>query len=213
MSSKSQSSRSPSSKSQSKSQSAKSQAHSSQSAKSQSSENEPSRGGFAVPDDVELPLASPAGLLILAWLVPGLGHVLLGRRLRGLVYAILILGSLVFGALLDGRMPWIFAGSPLFILMTFGAMGSGAAYFLLRIAGFTGDPTAWGFDYGGAFVVTAGLMNLLLLLDVHDICWGKELIDPEVADRLREPSEVDEEPLDEDESAEAKYEDAAEEPA
>ena len=163
--------------------------------------------------EVELPLANPAGLLILAWLVPGLGHFLLGRRLRGAVFAVLILGSLIFGALLDGRMPWIFAGSPLFILMTFGAMGSGAAYFLLRNFGFTGDPTAWGYDYGGAFVVTAGLMNLLLLLDVHDICWGKELVDPEVADGLRDP-EGDEDP-EEDGDAEAADadEDSAEEAA
>ncbi|MDA8019396.1 MAG: hypothetical protein MPN21_18295 [Thermoanaerobaculia bacterium] len=138
-----------------------------------------------ISDEVQLPLAFPTRLLILGWLIPGLGHVLLGRRARGIAFSVLVLGSLLFGAWLDGRMPWIFSGSPLFILMTFGAMGSGAAYFLLRMSGFTGDPTAWGYDYGGAFIVTAGLMNLLLLLDVHDICWGKELVDPEVADGLR----------------------------
>lgn len=149
--------------------------------------SDPSTPHLASQEDVELPLANPTGLMVLAWLVPGLGHVLLGRRARGLAFAGLILGSLVFGASLDGRMPWIFSGSPLFILMTFGAMGSGAAYFLLRFAGWTGDPTAWGYDYGGAFILTAGLMNLLLLLDVYDICWGKELVAPEVADGLVDP--------------------------
>ena len=160
----------------------------SQSSKSSQSAKNPPSGDGAL-DDVELPLRSPAGLLILGWLVPGLGHFLLGRRARGVAFAVLVLGSLFFGAFLDGRMPWIFKGSPLFILMTVGAMGSGAAYFILRIVGFTGDPTAWGFDYGGAFIVTAGLMNLLLLLDIHDICWGKELVDPEVADGLRTPED------------------------
>lgn len=156
--------------------------------------------------DVQLPLANPTGLLILAWLVPGLGHFLLGRRGRGVAFAVLVLGSLGFGAFLGGRMPWVFSGSPLFILATIGAMGSGAGYFVLRILGFTGEPTAWGYDYGAAFILTAGLMNVLLLLDVHDICWGKELVDPEVADGLRGVDEEgdeapDEPPGDEEETA------------
>lgn len=125
--------------------------------------------------------------MFLAWLVPGLGHFLLGKRARAVAYAVLILGSLAFGVSIDGKMPWTFAGSPLFILASFGAMGSGLPYLGLHLLGIDGDPTAWGFDYGGAFILTAGLMNLLLLLDVHDICWGKELVDPETADEA--PSE------------------------
>jgi len=167
----------------------------SQSSKSQSSESQSPknvRTGNGTLLDVQLPLRSPVGTVLAAWLVPGLGHFLLGSRARGTAFAVLVLGSLLFGAALDGRMPWIFSGSPLFILMTFGAMGSGAAYFFLRFSGFTGDPAGWGFDYGGAFIVTAGLMNLLLLLDVYDICWGKELVDPEVADGLKPAYEDDE---------------------
>jgi hypothetical protein len=137
-------------------------------------------------EKVPLPLAFPAKFIFLGWLVPGLGHFLLGLRARGTAFFVLIMGSLAFGASLHGHMPWSFSGSPLYMLATAGAMGSGIAYFGLHLSGFVEDPTAWGFDYGGAFILSAGLMNLLLLFDIHDICWGKELIDPELADGLRD---------------------------
>ena len=50
-----------------------------------------------------------------------------------------------------------------------GCIGAGAAYLIPRMVfGIAGDVDALGYDYGGAFVITAGLMNLLLLLDVWD---------------------------------------------
>jgi len=54
-------------------------------------------------------------------------------------------------------------------------MGTGALYFALRyIVGYTGDVQSGGYDYGTAFLVTAGLMNLLLVLDVWDIMAGRK---------------------------------------
>ena len=52
-------------------------------------------------------------------------------------------------------------------------MGMGLPYFLARWAfGYAGDIEGPGFEYGSAFILTAGLMNLLLILDALDISRG-----------------------------------------
>lgn len=123
------------------------------------------------------PAATPNAALAaaVAWLIPGAGHFLLRRRGRATVFLGLVLLSLTIGCFLHGRLPWQWSGSPLRVLATLGAMGSGAAYFVLRFAfGYQGDIDAPGFEYGYAFIVTAGLMNLLLVLDTWDIALGRK---------------------------------------
>ena len=52
-------------------------------------------------------------------------------------------------------------------------MGMGLPYFVLRyLLGYSGNVIGSGFEYGSAFVLTAGLMNLLLTLDTWDIAVG-----------------------------------------
>ena len=110
-----------------------------------------------------------------AWFFPGLGHWLLGRRSRGMGFLILVLATLSIGVVLDGNLPWQWSGSPLRTLATLGAMGCGLPYFLLRFGmGFEGEVTAPGYEVGSAFIVTAGLMNMLLILDVWDLSRGLE---------------------------------------
>ena len=56
-----------------------------------------------------------------------------------------------------------------------GCMGMGIPYFvLLYPLHYAGDLTAPGYDYGTAFLLGAGLMNLLLVLDAWDIGSGKK---------------------------------------
>lgn len=134
---------------------------------------------------VELPLATPWLAVVSAWLLPGLGHAILGRRGRAALFFGLCLAMFAIGVAIDGRLPWAFSGSPLTRLATLGGMGLGLPYLAAHLLfGYEGDVTAAGYEYGGAFIVTAGLMNLLLVLDVWDICWGKELPldDPDLAD-------------------------------
>ena len=45
---------------------------------------------------------APYPLLAVAWLVPGLGHWILGRRVRAIVFAAVIVCCFVTGVLLDG---------------------------------------------------------------------------------------------------------------
>ena len=102
---------------------------------------------------------------------------MLGRRGRGLFFAVLVLGSLIFGLALGGHLPWQFRGSPLFILASIGALGGGLPVIVARMLELSGELTGAGFEYGRAFIITAGLMNWMLVLDTWDIVWGKELED------------------------------------
>lgn len=109
----------------------------------------------------------------IALVIPGAGHFFLGRRARALLFAAILFASIATGALLQGKLYTPVANQPLSYLATLASMGMGAPYFVLRfLLGYQGDVTALGFEYGTAFLLTAGLMNLLLVLDVADIARG-----------------------------------------
>lgn len=113
--------------------------------------------------------------MLIAWLIPGAGHYLLGRRARGVVFLLLVMTSVAIGCSLGGNLHRILPNEPLTMLATIGAMGMGAVYFVLRFAlGYAGDVISATYEYGTAFLLTAGLMNLLLILDVMDIARGKK---------------------------------------
>ncbi|MCG8462223.1 MAG: hypothetical protein MI919_38555 [Holophagales bacterium] len=117
----------------------------------------------------------PLAALVTALLVPGLGHVLQGQRARGIAFFGLVVGSLGVGLAIGGRLPWEFSGAPLPRLATVGTLGAGLPVILARLVfGYEADPTGAGFEYGGAFILTAGLMNLLLMLDSWDIAHGRD---------------------------------------
>ena len=112
-------------------------------------------------------------LSLLAWAIPTSGHLVLGRRGRAAVFGALLLISVAVGLQLDGNLHRVVPGQPLTVLFTLGAMGLGAPYFvLLYLVGYHGQPQSAGFEYGTVFLLSAGLMNLLLALDVWDLATG-----------------------------------------
>jgi hypothetical protein len=121
------------------------------------------------------PGANPYVAVVAAWLVPGAGHLLLRRSGRAALFFVLVLVSAAIGCQLHGNLYQIVPGQPLSILATVGSMGMGLPYFLLRYAmHYQGDVVSAGYEYGTAFLLTAGLMNLLLVLDAWDIALGKK---------------------------------------
>jgi len=120
-------------------------------------------------------VGNPYLAVCLAWIFPGAGHFYLKRWRRALGFLALVLAALAIGYHLEGRLPWVFSGSPLAVLATLGGLGSGAPYLFLRLGlGYSGTVEAGGYEYGGAFILTAGLMNLLLVLDAWDISTGRK---------------------------------------
>jgi len=129
----------------------------------------------------------PMGLVGAAWLIPGLGHLILGKKVRALVFFLVIAAGFITGVLLDGEVGVPRADNPFSWLSTLACLGNGFLYvvrliwlngvgplltnFPLGLEG-GGDPVSAGFGYGKTFLITAGLMNLLAVLDVSDIARG-----------------------------------------
>ncbi len=109
--------------------------------------------------------------MALTFLVPGAGHFFLGRRGRALAFFGIVVFMFALGLAIDGSMFTLGAsgGDLLLRLASLGSMGSGALYFLGKAYGPHGDITRPMFEYGRTFTLTAGLMNLLLVLDCWDI--------------------------------------------
>ena len=114
--------------------------------------------------------------LLLAWVIPGGGHFALGRRTRATVFFVVIMTAFVAGWMLDGNLYRAAPGQPLTLLGMLACSGVGAPYFLLRFGmDYRGLVNSPGYEYGTAFLLTAGLMNLLLVLDVWDILRGRKM--------------------------------------
>lgn len=112
-------------------------------------------------------------LLLVAWLIPGAGHFLLGRRARAFAFLLIVLTGLGIGLMLEGNLYTIVPNRPLTVLATLACMGLGMPYFVLRfLLEYQGEIVGAGYEYGTAFILTAGLMNVLLILDCMDIAGG-----------------------------------------
>ena len=114
--------------------------------------------------------------MILAYAVPGAGHLYLARRARAIAFFIVIVTMFVYGIAIDGELYTLAhsGGSLLRILASLGSMGSGVMYFVAAVVGVHGDVASITFEHGTAFTITAGLMNLLLVLDAFDIAEGRK---------------------------------------
>ncbi len=112
--------------------------------------------------------------LLLAWLFPGLGHAYLGRRSTAVLYALIVTAAFALGVGYHGKLYTQEPDHPLTILATFACYGAGILNIGGRLlldnpAGNILSPT---FEFGCAFLLTAGMMNLLLMLDAYDIFTG-----------------------------------------
>jgi len=119
---------------------------------------------------------SPYVAIALAWLIPGLGHYYLGRRRTAAAFAAIVVLTFVAGLSFQGRLYSIEQGQPLTILATFAVWGAGLLNIAARL--FTENPggsiLSVADEYVSAYLLTAGLMNLLLILDAWDIATGRK---------------------------------------
>lgn len=114
--------------------------------------------------------------VLLAYLVPGAGHLYLGRRARAITFFCIVVLMFVIGIAIDGDLYTIghTSGSVLRLLAALGSLGAGVIYWIAAWMGVHGDVTSITFEHGTAFTITAGLMNLLLMLDAFDISQGRK---------------------------------------
>jgi len=113
--------------------------------------------------------------LILGWLIPGAGHVLLGKWIRGLLLFVSIVTMFWIGIALQGKVYTPNMGDLLDMLGFAGNLGAGGLYLLARMMGWGTAPVVTALaDYGGKFIVVAGLLNVIAAVDAHSLANGRK---------------------------------------
>ena len=107
--------------------------------------------------------------------VPGLGHAILRKWDRALVFFGCIMVMFVLGIQWSGRIFGPDFGSLFSSLKFLAEAGSGLLYWFSFVQGIgAGDPTAYTYDYANVFIYVAGLLNMLVIVDVFDIAMGRK---------------------------------------
>ncbi len=129
------------------------------------------RAAVAEPNAVMAVVAPAVG-----WLVPGAGHLMQKRWIRGLLLMACILCMFVLGLLMEGKLYSPNTGDILDILGFIGDIGAGGLYIVSKAldAG-TGNIARATADYGTKYLIVAGLLNIISAVDAYHIAIGKKL--------------------------------------
>ena len=114
-------------------------------------------------------------LCVAAWAIPGAGHLWLGRRSKGLVFLIALPLMFAIGLAIRGRLFPFELSDPLVGLAVLADLGIGATYFIAGALGYGGgNVRAVTYEYGNAFLIVAGLLNMLVVIDAYDVAMGRK---------------------------------------
>jgi hypothetical protein len=114
-------------------------------------------------------------ILVAAWALPGAGHLWLGRWQKGLIFFATLLSMFLFGLWLEGQLFPFDLTQPLVALMAFADIGMGIPYLVARATGVAGGRVvAITYEYGNTFMIVAGLLNMLIVLDALDVAEGRK---------------------------------------
>jgi hypothetical protein len=101
--------------------------------------------------------------------------VLQGRRQKGAVFFVAIIAMFLIGLALDGRLFPLELSDPLVFLGAIANRGAGLVYFIAKgMDAGAGTVTAASYEYGNTYLMTAGLLNFLVMLDAFDIGKGRK---------------------------------------
>lgn len=123
------------------------------------------------PQPTALSVVAPA----IGWLIPGAGHLIQKRWIRGLLLMASIVIMFVLGILMQGHIYKPNGGNILDILGFLGDIGAGGLYIVSRALdigpGAIAHATA---DYGTKYMIVAGLLNFISVADAYHIAIGKK---------------------------------------
>jgi uncharacterized protein DUF6677 len=125
----------------------------------------------AQPPITTLSVVAPA----LGWLIPGAGHLIQKRWIRGALLLVSIVTMFLLGLAMQGRVYKPNGGDILDILGFVGDVGAGGLYIVTRAMdwgqGAIAHATA---DYGTKYLIVAGLLNFIAVADAYHIAIGKK---------------------------------------
>jgi|SRR5580700_1472984 hypothetical protein len=109
------------------------------------------------------------------WLIPGAGHLIQRRWIRGLLLMASIVIMFALGLMMQGHIYQPNGGDILDILGFIGDVGAGGLYVLTQAMnwgqGAISHATA---DYGTKYLIVAGLLNFISAADAYHIAIGKK---------------------------------------
>jgi hypothetical protein len=130
----------------------------------------------SAPAPVAVSPARTALAVLAALVLPGLGHVVLGRWGRGVIIGLSLAAMFALGLLMQGRLFTPVPGEWLTWIYSALDVGIGLPYFLCLASdfGFAINAAAPTYEYGNTFLAVAGALNLLAAMDAFDIAIGRK---------------------------------------
>src|SRR5450432_1849101 len=111
----------------------------------------------------------------IGWLIPGAGHLIQKRWIRGVLLMVSIGAMFILGLMMNGRVYKLNSGDILDMLGFVGDLGAGGLYIVARAMELGGGPAARATaDYGKVFIIVAGLLNFISVADAYHIAIGKK---------------------------------------
>jgi hypothetical protein len=111
----------------------------------------------------------------IGWLVPGAGHMIQKRWIRGLLLFVSIVTLFLLGLAMQGRIYKANGGDILDMLGFIGDVGAGGLYILTLANDWGQGAIAFATaDYGTKFMIVAGLLNFIAVADAYHIAIGKK---------------------------------------
>ena len=123
---------------------------------------------------------NPIIIGIIAWFLPGAGHLIQKRTKRGLIIAGAIWTMFIIAILSGGAYYPGFEfkdGSLLYLLNLFSTFGNGLGDLISFLVSVEPQPDVAAratFEYGGRFLEVSGLLNYLAIMDALDIHSGRK---------------------------------------
>jgi len=109
------------------------------------------------------------------WLIPGAGHIIQKRWIRGALLFVSILTLFLLGLAMQGRIYKANGGDILDILGFVGNVGAGGLYIVTLAMDWGQGAIAFATaDYGTKFMIVAGLLNFISIADAYHIAIGKK---------------------------------------
>jgi hypothetical protein len=111
----------------------------------------------------------------IGWLIPGAGHLIQKRWIRGALLFISIVTMFLLGLAMQGHIYHANGGDILDMLGFLGDAGSGALYIVTLAADWgQGAIQLATANYGTNFMIVAGLLNFIAVADAYHIAIGKK---------------------------------------